>query len=62
MDAKQKMLKHRELIAKLTYSEKGDIHQLLETYRTRGWLIDNDTKKIISDYILFLETELEKLL
>ena len=62
MDTKQKMLKHQKLIAKLTYSEKGDVHQLLETYRTRGWLIDDHTKKIISDYILFLETELEKLL
>jgi len=62
MDTKQKMLKHQELIAKLTYSGKADIHQLLETHKIQGWLIDNHTKKIISDYILFLETELEKLL
>jgi hypothetical protein len=45
MDIKQKMSEHRELIAKLTYSGKADVHQLLETHRTQGWLIDDYTKK-----------------
>ena len=60
MDTEQKLLKHRNLISQLTYSGQADIHQLLETHRTQGWLIDAYTKKIISDYIRFLETELEK--
>ena len=57
----KKWTSYKDRIEKLTYSKKGDVHELLDLHMTHGWSLDYETYNVISSYIKFLETELEYL-
>ena len=57
----KKWLSYKDRIAELTYSKKGDVHELLDSYLRHGWIFDDTSTNLVSSYIRFLETELEYL-
>ncbi len=52
----------REQISKLTFSKRGDVHQLLSRYSNNGWTLNEYEKNAVSKYICFLEKKLDTLI
>jgi hypothetical protein len=52
----------RDKIAKLTFSKKNNVHQLLTRYSDNGWTLNDPERKAVSQYIHFLEKQLNTII
>lgn len=52
----------RDLISKLTFSKKDDVHHLLSKFSNNGWALNIPEKNAVSTYINFLEKKLDLLI